>query len=168
MSDVECSVCFRHCKIKEGGLGFCGARTCKDGKVSCANYGQVTSLALDPIEKKPLQRFYPGSLIVSVGSYGCNLRCPFCQNNEISWADSALRTARAVAHTSLDDEPAGGKETFVQETLLRTDYVTPETLAAYAAAYENLAANGRSFTVGGAAAVRENADLYDVIFDPFT
>ncbi|SFG70339.1 pyruvate formate lyase activating enzyme [Oribacterium sp. WCC10] len=51
------------------------------------NYGMLTSVALDPIEKKPLRRFMPGSLILSVGSYGCNLRCPFCQNYSISWSE---------------------------------------------------------------------------------
>jgi pyruvate formate lyase activating enzyme len=79
-----CKVCFRHCEIKEGQLGVCGARTCRDGKVIAANYGRVTALALDPIEKKPLSRFCPGSMILSYGSYGCNLFCPFCQNHDIS------------------------------------------------------------------------------------
>jgi pyruvate formate lyase activating enzyme len=64
-----------------------------DGEVYQANYGRITSLALDPIEKKPLHRFYPGSMILSAGSYGCNLRCPFCQNHEISWSDEAFRFA---------------------------------------------------------------------------
>lgn len=82
-----CNVCFRHCELREGATGFCGARVCRGGKVVAENYGCVTSLALDPIEKKPLSRFYPGSRILSVGSYGCNLRCPFCQNSEISWGD---------------------------------------------------------------------------------
>ena len=92
----ECGVCFRHCNIKEGQLGFCGARTAKDGRVEAFNYGRVTSLALDPIEKKPLARFHPGSMILSVGSFGCNLRCPFCQNYEISWS----KQARAFARTA--------------------------------------------------------------------
>ena len=83
-----CQTCFRRCEIAEGALGFCGARTCRDGQITAANYGRVTSLALDPIEKKPLRRFRPGSLILSAGSYGCNLRCPFCQNHEISWGCS--------------------------------------------------------------------------------
>lgn len=85
-----CHVCFRHCQMEEGKSGFCGVRICKGGRVIPANYGKVTSLALDPIEKKPLSRFYPGSMILSVGSTGCNLRCPFCQNYEISWSDIAL------------------------------------------------------------------------------
>ena len=88
---ARCGVCFRHCEIKEGETGFCGARTCRDGTVTAANYGKITSLALDPIEKKPLNRFFPGSLILSAGSYGCNLRCPFCQNHEISWSERAFR-----------------------------------------------------------------------------
>ena len=83
-----CGVCFRHCNIPEGGTGFCGARTCQDGQVVPENYGKITALMLDPIEKKPLSRFHPGSRILSVGSYGCNLRCPFCQNYDISWGEA--------------------------------------------------------------------------------
>ena len=87
---ARCKVCFRHCDIKEGGIGFCGASTVKDGVVTASNYGLLTGIMLDPIEKKPISRFYPGSKILSVGSYGCNLRCPFCQNYEISWSEGAL------------------------------------------------------------------------------
>ncbi|MCR4867135.1 MAG: AmmeMemoRadiSam system radical SAM enzyme [Lachnospiraceae bacterium] len=86
-----CNVCFRHCSINDGELGFCRARRSKDGHVYPVNYARITSLALDPIEKKPLNRFYPGSRILSVGSFGCNLRCPFCQNSEISWDDQVDR-----------------------------------------------------------------------------
>jgi len=85
-----CDVCFRKCKIEEGQTGFCGGRTCRDGQVVAANYGKLTSLALDPIEKKPLKTFHPGSMILSLGSYGCNLRCPFCQNSSISWSQKAF------------------------------------------------------------------------------
>ncbi len=93
---AECKVCFRHCNIEDGQLGFCGGRIAKDGKVYAFNYGKVTSLALDPIEKKPLARFFPGSMILSVGSFGCNLRCPFCQNYEISWSKQAERFAETA------------------------------------------------------------------------
>lgn len=85
-----CDVCFRQCKIEEGQTGFCGARTCRDGQIVAANYGRLTSVALDPIEKKPLKMFRPGSMILSLGSYGCNLRCPFCQNSNISWSQKAF------------------------------------------------------------------------------
>lgn len=84
---TECNVCFRHCRLEEGQTGMCFARKNVKGEIIADNYGMLTALALDPIEKKPLARFHPGSLVVSVGSYGCNLKCPFCQNVEISLAD---------------------------------------------------------------------------------
>ncbi len=90
---ATCGVCFRHCEIAEGQKGFCGARVCRGGAVLPENYGRITGLALDPIEKKPLRRFHPGSMILSAGSYGCNLRCPFCQNHDISWSAEAMRWA---------------------------------------------------------------------------
>jgi pyruvate formate lyase activating enzyme len=85
-----CDVCFRQCTIEEGQTGFCGGRICREGKIVAGNFGKLTSLALDPIEKKPLKKFRPGSMILSLGSYGCNLRCPFCQNSSISWSQKAF------------------------------------------------------------------------------
>ncbi len=79
-----CELCFHRCDLSEGQTGFCRVRTCRDGVIVPLSYGRLTSLALDPIEKKPLRRFHPGSQIMSVGSFGCNLLCPFCQNHEIS------------------------------------------------------------------------------------
>ena len=84
---AQCSVCFRRCALQEGETGACGARRNQNGTVQPAFYGRISSLALDPIEKKPLMRFHPGSRILSVGSLGCNLRCPFCQNHEIAQRD---------------------------------------------------------------------------------
>ena len=84
---ARCEVCFRHCELQEGQTGPCGARTASGGCVRPVFYGRVSSLALDPIEKKPLARFHPGSMILSAGGLGCNLRCPFCQNHEIAQAD---------------------------------------------------------------------------------
>ena len=81
-----CGVCPRRCRLSPGALGSCGARRNLDGVVVPEGYGRLTSLALDPIEKKPLARFMPGTYVLSAGSYGCNLRCPFCQNWEISQA----------------------------------------------------------------------------------
>lgn len=81
---VLCDVCPKFCKLREGQIGFCRARSNIGGKIVPINYGQATSLALDPIEKKPLMRFCSGTYILSYGSYGCNLRCPYCQNASIS------------------------------------------------------------------------------------
>ena len=87
-----CPICPHHCTLSEGEAGKCRARMNKDDKIIDLNYGRLTSIALDPIEKKPLYRFYPNSWILSVGSFGCNLNCPFCQNFEISMADSNFQT----------------------------------------------------------------------------
>jgi len=82
----RCEVCFRHCCPPEGELGACRGRRMKNGTMVCDNYGKLTAAALDPIEKKPLYHFHPGSSIVSVGSYGCSMNCLFCQNSDISMA----------------------------------------------------------------------------------
>lgn len=98
-----CELCFHHCDLSEGQIGFCRARACRDGDIVPLNYGKLTSLALDPIEKKPLRRFHPGSLILSAGSFGCNLRCPFCQNHEISMCgDGEIETAELSPETLAD------------------------------------------------------------------
>ena len=86
---VVCGICPHHCAIGEGGRGKCRARGTRNGKNVPLLYGIMSSVALDPIEKKPLRRFYPGSTILSVGSFGCNLNCPFCQNWEISMTDGS-------------------------------------------------------------------------------
>lgn len=82
--EIRCDICPHVCLIAEGRKGFCGGRAYKNGRIIAENYGKITSIAIDPIEKKPLRRFHPGSSILSVGSYGCNLRCSFCQNYTIS------------------------------------------------------------------------------------
>ena len=135
----RCEVCFRHCELKEGQLGFCGARICAGGKVTAANYGRITALALDPIEKKPLRRFMPGSRILSVGSYGCNLRCPFCQNYEISWSQQAMQFADTA------------------------EFIEPDKLAAAAQRYRSRGNVGVAFTYNeplvGYEYVRDTAKL---------
>ncbi len=109
-----CSICPRHCRLNEGQTGFCKARACVNGEIVPINYGKITSIALDPIEKKPLYHFYSGSKILSVGSFGCNLRCPFCQNYQISMAglnDSNVQniSPQELANLALKlaQEPAG-------------------------------------------------------------
>jgi pyruvate formate lyase activating enzyme len=81
---VRCLLCPHRCLIANGKTGRCLGRRNVDGRLIAENYGEVVSSAVDPIEKKPLYHFYPGAEIFSVASYGCNLRCPFCQNWEIS------------------------------------------------------------------------------------
>lgn len=81
---VECSLCPHRCAIAPGRSGLCRVRKNVDDALYSTNYGRVSSLNMDPIEKKPLYHFYPGSPIFSVGSFGCNFRCKFCQNWQIA------------------------------------------------------------------------------------
>ena len=125
-----CELCFHHCDLFEGQTGLCRARVCRDGAVVPLSYGKLTSLALDPIEKKPLRRFHPGSLILSVGSFGCNLRCPFCQNHEISMVgegelEMAELSPEALADKALELRHCGniGVAYTYNEPLVGYEYV---------------------------------------------
>ncbi|MDD4601059.1 hypothetical protein SDC9_13882 [bioreactor metagenome] len=84
---VSCNLCPKECTIAEGRTGFCRVRENVGGKLYTKNYAACSSYALDPIEKKPLYHFYPGSYILSLGTWGCNFACKFCQNWEIAQAD---------------------------------------------------------------------------------
>lgn len=79
-----CELCPHRCQLSENQIGFCGARKAVNGEIISLNYGKLTSIAMDPIEKKPLSYFKSGSQILSVGSFGCNMHCPFCQNYSIA------------------------------------------------------------------------------------
>ncbi|HHU69907.1 MAG TPA: AmmeMemoRadiSam system radical SAM enzyme [Thermoanaerobacterales bacterium] len=81
---IRCLLCPQNCIIAENRKGFCRARENLKGELYSTNYGRISSYGLDPMEKKPLYHFYPGSTIFSIGTIGCNFRCPFCQNWQIS------------------------------------------------------------------------------------
>ena len=87
-SKVHCSLCPHNCVIKPGSLGVCRARKNIDGNLYSLNYARIASVSLDPIEKKPLYRFHPGTMIMSAGTFGCNLKCSFCQNWSIAHRDA--------------------------------------------------------------------------------
>lgn len=127
--NAACELCFHHCALAEGQTGLCRARANRDGRIVPLNYGRLTSLALDPIEKKPLRRFHPGSLILSAGSFGCNLRCPFCQNAEISMAGAEFPTRdyapEALTQLALQLRPRGniGVAYTYNEPLVGYEYI---------------------------------------------
>ena len=81
---VQCLLCPHHCHIKEGKRGLCRSRECHDGKLYAMSYGSPCALAIDPVEKKPLNRFMPGTYCLSLSCTGCNLSCRWCQNSDIS------------------------------------------------------------------------------------
>lgn len=81
---IACLLCPHHCRLKSGQTGRCHVRGNREGEIRSLTYGELAAWHLDPIEKKPLFHFHPGSQIFSVAGYGCNLSCNFCQNHEIS------------------------------------------------------------------------------------
>ena len=124
-----CDLCFHRCALAEGQTGLCRARASRGGQIVPLNYGRLTALALDPIEKKPLRRFHPGSMILSAGSFGCNLHCPFCQNAEIAAAGAESFTRECspeqLVQTALDLRARGniGVAYTYNEPLVGYEYV---------------------------------------------
>jgi pyruvate formate lyase activating enzyme len=76
---IKCLLCRHHCILKEGQVGICGINMNKNGELINLAYGHPSSINVDPVEKKPLFHFLPGSDVLSFGTVGCNFRCPFCQ-----------------------------------------------------------------------------------------
>jgi len=89
---IQCTACSRYCVLSEGEYGFCGVRKNIKGKLNLEVYGKPCAIAIDPIEKKPLFNFLPGSKSYSIGTYGCNFSCKFCQNWEIAQAPKEYKT----------------------------------------------------------------------------
>ena len=159
---AQCEVCFRQCRLEEGQAGFCGARENRGGMIIPKTYGQLTAIALDPIEKKPLARFFPGSMILSVGSYGCSMACPFCQNHEIARpagigsAGGAAGGNGAAGGSIAGRSAAGGND---NEGIPPTQYVSPEELALAAARLK------RQGNIGVAYTYNEMTTAYEYIRD---
>lgn len=103
---LECPLCPHHCRLRPGQTGRCRARVHYGRRIRGLDSDHLASIALDPIEKKPLYRFHPGSMILSVGLFGCNLRCPFCQNASISMTNG--RHAADGSHTADDRQTTDG------------------------------------------------------------
>ena len=89
---VICTLCSRRCRIAPGATGYCKVRQNRDGELFSIAYGYPAALQVDPIEKKPLRHYLPGSRVFSVGSFGCNLGCVFCQNDHLSRGTYNLRS----------------------------------------------------------------------------
>ena len=151
-SKIQCQLCPKRCIIVPGKRGFCTVRKNVDGTLYSEIYGQTTSVALDPIEKKPLYRFHPGTFILSLGTRGCNFACPYCQNWNISQdpdaftqpitTDEIIRQAKKVrsigiAYTYNEpiiwyefvlDTAQVAKNEGLKNVLVTNGYINPEPL----------------------------------------
>lgn len=154
---LECHLCPRHCHVHEGQRAFCFVRQNVGGRMVLTTYGRSTGFCVDPIEKKPLNHFYPGSSVLSFGTAGCNLGCRFCQNWSISKAkeierlsdaagpddiaEAAVRMGcRSVAFTYNDpvlwaeyalDTAKACRERDVKTVAVTAGYITPEARAEF-------------------------------------
>jgi pyruvate formate lyase activating enzyme len=117
---IECMLCPRHCSIAEGKRGACFVRQRMGNELKAASYGLVCGMAVDPIEKKPLHHFLPGSNVLSFGTVGCNLFCGFCQNSHLSRAcfiDGTPLTPSEVAETAVRHDCASVAFTYSEPTV---------------------------------------------------
>jgi pyruvate formate lyase activating enzyme len=121
---VSCRLCPHGCFLRNGGIGVCGARKNRNGTLQALTYGEVTGAAVDPVEKKPLYHFHPGARIYSVGAWGCNMKCVFCQNSAISQEESPTvpLTPAEVARNGMADGSIGVAHTY-NEPLVAMEYV---------------------------------------------
>ncbi len=169
---VQCDVCPRACKLKEGARGLCFVRARQDDAIVLTTYGRSSGFCIDPIEKKPLNHFLPGSPVLSFGTAGCNLACKFCQNWDMSksremdtLADAAspekiARVAselncRSVAYTYNDpvifleyavDVAAACREVGVRSVAVSAGYVSPEPRAEFFGAMDAANIDLKAFT----------------------
>ena len=106
---IQCLVCPHKCVIQKGKTGICGVRKNTGDRIDLITYGVISGMALDPVEKKPLYHFYPGSRIFSIGSWGCNMKCDFCQNFHIS-QNVELQPSRIVKPQEIIDKALEAKD----------------------------------------------------------
>lgn len=146
-AEVRCTLCPHRCTIKSGKAGICGVRKNIDGVLYSLNYGKISSASLDPMEKKPLNRFFPGSYVFSVGTYGCNFKCSFCQNWAISQEvpETGTTSPQMVAKTALALEKRGniGVAYTYNEPFIWFEFVYDTCFAAFEKGLKNvLVTNG--------------------------
>lgn len=126
---IQCELCPHNCKLKEGQWGICNVRMRKGDKIFDEGYGRISSLALDPVEKKPLYHFYPGAQILSVGGLGCNFNCNFCQNHTISQikhevlAGAEVYSPEEIVNAVLSREPLAGIAFTYNEPMINFDFM---------------------------------------------
>jgi len=144
---VRCTICPRMCTVKPDLKGFCGTKENVDGKLMSLTYGQLSAFAVDPIEKKPLAHFYPGSMSLSVSSVGCSFTCPWCQNWHISMSNLKQSRTRfmhpeEVVEAAMVQECTSVSYTY-NEPLINLNYVEDTARFAHESEIKNvLVTNG--------------------------
>ncbi|MGF1700333.1 AmmeMemoRadiSam system radical SAM enzyme [Photobacterium makurazakiensis] len=124
---VVCDLCPRHCRLRDGKRGACFVRQAHDGEIALTSYGRSSGFCIDPIEKKPLNHFYPGSSVLSFGTAGCNLGCKFCQN----WNISKSRQIDTLGSSAMPEQLAAAAKRYNCDSIAFT-YNDPVIFLEYA------------------------------------
>jgi pyruvate formate lyase activating enzyme len=150
---IRCELCPHSCRIANGGVGVCGVRRNEDGVLIALTYGRVSSAAVDPIEKKPVFHYQPGTLVFSIGSVGCTMKCGHCQNWQISrgTVDGGMLhdlPPSRVVEMAVGNGCAGVAFTY-NEPVIQAEYVRDASLLAHdAGLYTVMVTNGYITTEG--------------------
>ena len=141
---VQCKLCPHNCVLKDGQVGICKARKNMKGMLYSLNYGQLTSIAMDPIEKKPIFHFHCGEKIFSLGSWGCNFKCQFCQNWEISQGKPSVKLANPeqIVEMAVANGSAGIAYTYNEPVVWFEFMLDTSRLAAREGLYNVVVTNG--------------------------
>ena len=150
-ASLVCDFCWRHCSLGEGQSGVCRVRRNVQGKIVTTTYGQIEAMAVDPIEKKPLYHYYPGSKTFSFALFGCNLACEFCQNHSLSQGDPAvvLASERLEPRTIVELAREKGCHSIsytYSEPLVWQDYMLDVATLAKKAGMQNIMVTNGSFS----------------------
>lgn len=122
---VICGLCPHRCKLANGEVGFCGVRQNHHGQLMALTYGQVSAFGVDPIEKKPLYHFYPGSKVASFGGSGCNMTCQYCQNHHISQVVgfNVQTSPQDLVRKSMEDPASIGLAATYNEPIIQYEFI---------------------------------------------
>jgi pyruvate formate lyase activating enzyme len=169
---VQCDLCPRECRLREGQRAFCFVRQAKGGGLVCTTYGQSTGFCVDPIEKKPLNHFYPGTPVLSFGTAGCNLGCRFCQN----WSSSRSRqversSSRAVPEAVARAAKAHGCRSVAytyNDPVIWAEYAMDTAAACRELGLKNVAVTAGYISESARGAFFENMDAANVDLKAFT
>ncbi len=166
---IQCTLCPHRCLIKNNKFGICLIRGNRDGKLSIPYYGKLSALALDPIEKKPLYHYFPGSRILSAGFFGCNLKCPFCQNSSISThADISYETYSPADVLSIIKNKGGiGLAYTYSEPAVHIEWVTETSKLLRQNNYKNVIVTNGMINDEPADYILENLDAANIDLKSF-
>ncbi len=164
---VECRLCPHFCRLSEGQTGRCLARGVVQGRLRALTWGQAASIAMDPVEKKPLRGFLPGTMTLSMGSVGCNLRCRFCQNHTIShpahgeWPRTHLVTPAEFVALALQQGAPSVAFTY-NEPITFAEYVVEAARLAHASGLKTIAVSAGHISSEAREEFFENIDAANI------